>query len=157
MDRKINEVWLFHGTKLENIRPIHQDGLDFDKASDGLYGKWIYLTDSPQKADQYMRVSVMLTSLRSYKYWGWGGVGVSDLKSAFNLSKSYHRLQVGFDGVCRYICRCGCGGPVLMVWAERLTLGSFWVPSHRLNSSTGEQKGITQTIILTPSLSTLQV
>ena len=31
---------------------------------------------------------------------GMGG-GVSGLKSAFNLSRSYHRLQVGFGGVCR--------------------------------------------------------
>ncbi len=53
VDRGINEVWLFHGTKLENITSIHQDGFDYEKASNGLYGKWIYLTDSPQKADPY--------------------------------------------------------------------------------------------------------
>ncbi len=28
---------------------------------------------------------------------------------------------------------------------------NFWVPSHQLNSTTGEQKQITQTIMLTPS------
>ncbi len=33
-----------------------------------------------------------------------------------------------------------------LVWAERSTPGNFWVPSHRFNSATGEQKGITQTI-----------
>ncbi len=33
-----------------------------------------------------------------------------------------------------------------LVWAERSTFDSFWVPSHRFNSTTGEQKGITQTI-----------
>ncbi len=33
-----------------------------------------------------------------------------------------------------------------LVWAERSTPGSFWVPSHRFNSATGEQKWITQTI-----------
>ncbi len=33
-----------------------------------------------------------------------------------------------------------------LVWAERPTLDNFWVPSHRFNSATGEQKGITQTI-----------
>ncbi len=32
---------------------------------------------------------------------GGGGGGVSGLKSAFNLSRSYHRLQGGFGGVCR--------------------------------------------------------
>ncbi len=33
-----------------------------------------------------------------------------------------------------------------LVWAERSMPDSFWVPSHRFNSGTGEQKGITQTI-----------
>ncbi len=33
-----------------------------------------------------------------------------------------------------------------LVWAERSTPDSFWMPSHRCNSATGEQKGITQTI-----------
>ncbi len=32
-------------------------------------------------------------------------MGGSDLKSVFNHSWSYHRLQVGFGGACR--CRCG--------------------------------------------------
>ncbi len=32
------------------------------------------------------------------------------------------------------------------VWAERSMPESFWVPSHRFNSATGEQKRITQTI-----------
>ncbi len=36
----------------------------------------------------------------------WGGV--SDLKSKFNLSRSYYRLQVGFGGVCRCVCGCWC-------------------------------------------------
>ncbi len=38
-----------------------------------------------------------------------------------------------------------------LVWAERSTPGSFWVPRHSLNSTTGGQKGITQTITLTLS------
>ncbi len=33
-----------------------------------------------------------------------------------------------------------------LVWAERSTPDSFWVPSHRFNSATGEQKGITRSI-----------
>ncbi len=32
---------------------------------------------------------------------GWEGGGESGLQSAFNHSWSYHRLQVGFGGVCR--------------------------------------------------------
>ncbi len=32
------------------------------------------------------------------------------------------------------------------VWAKRSTPHNFWVPSHRFNFATGEQKEITQTI-----------
>ncbi len=54
LDRRINEVWLFHGTTLNNIPGIKRGGLNYRRArEDGLYGKWIYLTDSAQKADQY--------------------------------------------------------------------------------------------------------
>ncbi len=37
-----------------------------------------------------------------------------------------------------------------LVWAERSTPDSFWVPSHRFNSATGEQQRITQTIYTDP-------
>ena len=33
-----------------------------------------------------------------------------------------------------------------LVWDERSTADNFGVPSHRFNSATGDQKGITQTI-----------
>ncbi len=33
-----------------------------------------------------------------------------------------------------------------LAWAEWSTPESFWVPSHRFNSATGEHEGITQTI-----------
>ncbi len=33
-----------------------------------------------------------------------------------------------------------------LVWAEQSTTDSFWMPSHWFNSTTGEQRGITQTI-----------
>ncbi len=33
-----------------------------------------------------------------------------------------------------------------LVWAERSSPDSFWVPSHWFKSATGEQKGISQTI-----------
>ncbi len=33
-----------------------------------------------------------------------------------------------------------------LVWAPPSTPYSFWVPSHRFNSTTGEQKGITRAI-----------
>ncbi len=41
--------------------------------------------------------------------------------------------------VCELMWTC-------LVWAERSTPDSFRVPSHRFNSATGEQKGITKTI-----------
>ncbi len=44
-------------------------------------------------------------------------------------------------GVCLVILMWTC-----LVWAEQSTADNFWVPSHRSNSATGEQKGITQTI-----------
>ena len=38
-----------------------------------------------------------------------------------------------------------------LVWREWSMSGNFSVPSHQLNSAPGERKGITQTIMLTPS------
>ncbi len=42
-----------------------------------------------------------------------------------------------------YVCELMWTG---LVWDERYTPDSFWVPNHQFNSATGEQKGITQTI-----------
>ncbi len=54
LDGRINEVYLFHGTGSHNVESIRQNGFDLGRASSSsLYGKWIYLTDSAQKADQY--------------------------------------------------------------------------------------------------------
>ncbi len=72
------------------------------------------------------------------------GGGGHRLKSAFNLLRSYHRLQVGFGGVC--ICMRGDCMWTCFAWAERSTPDNFLEPSHRFNSATGEQKRITQTI-----------
>ncbi len=42
--------------------------------------------------------------LISMLYWGGGGGGgVSGLKSAFNLPRSYHRPHVGIGATCRYM------------------------------------------------------
>ncbi len=72
-----------------------------------------------------------------------GGVNQA-YNSAFNHSWSYHRLQVGFGGVCR--CMRGDLMWTCLVWAERSTPDNFGVPCHRFNSATGEQKRITETI-----------
>ncbi len=54
-------------------------------------------------------------------------------KSAFNLSRSYHRPQVGCGSACRCMRVYGRYGE--LVWTEWSTPNSFWVPSHQLNSS----------------------
>ena len=43
------------------------------------------------------------------------------------------------------VCGCMCGGLIwtLLVWAELSMPDSNWVPSHRLNKATGEEKSIT--------------
>ncbi len=74
------------------------------------------------------------------------GGSESGLQSAFNHSWSYHRLQFGFGGVCR--CVPGDLVWTCLVWAERSMPDNFWVPIHQINSFTGEQKGITQTIYI---------
>ncbi len=54
LDGRINEVYLFHGTASSNVESIRQNGFDLGRADgSGLFGRWIYLTDSAQKADQY--------------------------------------------------------------------------------------------------------
>ncbi len=68
--------------------------------------------------------------------WRWGWIRL--------IVESYHLLQVWFGVVCR--CMSGDLMWTCLVWAEWSTSDNFWVPSHRFNSATGEQKGITQTI-----------
>ena len=49
-----NEVFLFHGTKLENLGGLIRKGFRLKRARDtSLYGRGLYFTDSSQKADQY--------------------------------------------------------------------------------------------------------
>ena len=48
-----NEMYLFHGTRLENIKGIIDNGFNLGRARMGLYGKAIYLAESSEKADQY--------------------------------------------------------------------------------------------------------
>ena len=52
-DLRPGEVYLIHGTKLENIPSILEHGFDLGRAKPGLYGKAIYLAESSEKADQY--------------------------------------------------------------------------------------------------------
>ena len=49
-----NETYLFHGTKVENLKSIIENGFDYERfARTGLYGRGIYLAESSEKADQY--------------------------------------------------------------------------------------------------------
>ncbi|XP_013397857.1 uncharacterized protein LOC106164469 [Lingula anatina] len=51
---EINEYYLFHGTKKENIRSICSTGVDFRIANEGgMFGQGIYTAESSSKADQY--------------------------------------------------------------------------------------------------------
>ena len=88
---------------------------------------------------------------RTFLNWGRGGgvrlkVGHHPLKVISPTASWIRwRMQV-YAGVCgdlMWTC---------LVWANDLRLTVFGVPSHRLNSATGEQKGVSQTIALTPSL-----
>ena len=58
-----NEVYLFHGTKLDNIPSILEKGFDLNKARGGLYGKGMYLAESSEKADQYCGRSRNINSI----------------------------------------------------------------------------------------------
>ena len=49
----INEIYLFHGTKFDNVTGILKEGLNFKKSSVGLYGKALYFAESSEKSDQY--------------------------------------------------------------------------------------------------------
>ena len=49
----LNEVYLFHGTKTANIRSIVESGFSLKYATNGLYGKALYLAESSEKSDQY--------------------------------------------------------------------------------------------------------
>ncbi len=79
--------------------------------------------------------------VRPFPTWGGGG------DQAYSWLSTTHgyiadcnwirwRMQVY---ACELMWTC-------LVWAQRSTPNGFWVPSHRFNSATGEQKGITQTI-----------
>ena len=48
-----NEVFLFHGTTLESVLGIINEGFDMDRSKRGLYGKAIYMAECSEKADQY--------------------------------------------------------------------------------------------------------
>ncbi len=68
------------------------------------------------------------------------------------------RLKVGCKldsalcaGVCVRVGVLSYFRPVFLDGLNDQRPAGFWVPSHRLNFITGERKGITQTIILTPS------
>jgi len=51
---EINECYLFHGTKSDNVDAIEQKGFDFRVGGDNaMFGKGAYFAESSTKADQY--------------------------------------------------------------------------------------------------------
>ncbi len=55
----------------------------------------------PLRATCKMSPDLLMTDTTRYGWDDEGGGGCSGLKSAFNLSRSNHRLQIGFRGLCR--------------------------------------------------------
>ncbi len=72
---------------------------------------------------------------------GGGDQAYSRLSTTHGHIADWKMVSVVYAGVCVAILMWTC-----LVWAEQSTPDNFWVPSHRFNSATGEQKGITQTI-----------
>jgi hypothetical protein len=50
--QKVNEHYLFHGTKKETTEKIFSQGLDF-RLSKGMLGTGLYCAECPTKSDQY--------------------------------------------------------------------------------------------------------
>ncbi len=73
--------------------------------------------------------------------------GGGSIRSATTHVISDCKLDWSFCGACR--CRCGELIWTCLVWAELSTPDSFSAPRHQLKFATGEQKWITQTILLT--------
>lgn len=54
INRKINETFLLHGTRPENLEAILANGLS-ERYSTGIFGQGVYLAENPCKTDQYTR------------------------------------------------------------------------------------------------------
>jgi len=66
----INECYLFHGTKSDFIDIIEQKGFDFRIGGDNaMFGKGVYFAESPTKADQYVGMSDVLSTVKYGKLW----------------------------------------------------------------------------------------
>lgn len=57
----VNECYLWHGTKEENVEAIIVNGLDFRVAGSGLYGRGVYFAEKSSKSDEYVGESVFET------------------------------------------------------------------------------------------------
>ncbi len=69
------------------------------------------------------------------------------------MNQAYNQLSTTHGHItdCKLdsVVYAGVGGDLMwtcLVMAERSTPDNFWVPNYRFNSTTGEQRGITQTI-----------
>ncbi len=76
---------------------------------------------------------------------GWVNQAYSRLSTTHGHITDCKLDSVVYAGVCVVILMWIC-----LVWAKRSTTDNlnFRAPSHRFNSATGEQKGITQTIYI---------
>ncbi len=70
---------------------------------------------------------------------GWMNQAYSLLSTTHGHITDCKFDSVVYAGVC--MCMRGDLMCTCLVWAERSMPDDFWVPSHRFNSATGEQKG----------------
>ena len=58
LDRGVGETRLLHGTKPQHLHCILYEGLDPEKAANGLFGRGTYFAEDAGKIDQYAAVDV---------------------------------------------------------------------------------------------------
>jgi len=67
---EINECYLFHGTKSDFIDAIENKGFDFRLSGDNaMFGKGVYFAESSTKADQYVGMSDVCSTVRKGIKW----------------------------------------------------------------------------------------
>ena len=60
---EINEYFLFHGTKQNQLKSIEDHGLDSRLSANAMFGNGVYFAESSTKADQYTGDARLLPSL----------------------------------------------------------------------------------------------
>ncbi len=104
----------------------------------------VVLITSDRKGRPFLPSWIKAVTAIPFTCWGEGWIRLIHVLCFQPLMVISPTALVGFSGVCR--CMHGDLMWTCLAWAQRSTPDNFWVLSHRFNSATGEQKGITQTI-----------